>query len=444
MPAEPGPGHRHAARRSPTTRPRARCTDAQQRRRAVDRHQLRAPARRCTSPTCPPTRSRSTTAPRRRRRPGPTSRPSAANGCPQGSTESASTRSCSPTTRPAAPSSRSWPARTRSPATPTTTARPGTPSTGGGIPSRRRPPDHRRRRLLRRRRRRAAHLDYPNAVYYCSQDIADRVLRGLPRRRHDLRRRRPDVQPARLRRPARPRQGRARTARRTCPNKGCGADQAVVVSKDNGTDLDRPQGARRARRATPTRPSGVGANGTVYFGYVGADGTPGRRGQPRPGQDLDRPARTSAPSFGIQNAVFPTVVAGDDDRAAFAYLGTPTGGNYQDNAELPRRLAPLRRHHLRRRQDLGDQRRDARTTRSRRGSICTGGTTCGNDRNLLDFIDVTVDDHGRVAGRVRRRLHRRLRHRPEPRAAATPTPRSRGRAAAGRCSRSTTRPARPR
>jgi hypothetical protein len=34
--------------------------------------------------------------------------------------------------------------------------------------------------------------------------------------------------------------------------------------------------------------------------------------------------------FGIKNAVFPAVVAGDDDRASFAYIGTPTGGNYQD------------------------------------------------------------------------------------------------------------------
>jgi CARDB len=31
-----------------------------------------------------------------------------------------------------------------------------------------------------------------------------------------------------------------------------------------------------------------------------------------------------------------------------------------------------------------------------RGSIYTGGTTCGNDRNLLDFIDVTVDKKGQV------------------------------------------------
>src|SRR5205085_1303432 len=30
------------------------------------------------------------------------------------------------------------------------------------------------------------------------------------------------------------------------------------------------------------------------------------------------------------------------------------------------------------------------------GSICTGGTLCGSDRNLLDFNDITVDKEGRV------------------------------------------------
>ena len=30
------------------------------------------------------------------------------------------------------------------------------------------------------------------------------------------------------------------------------------------------------------------------------------------------------------------------------------------------------------------------------GSICTGGTTCGNDRNLLDFNDLQIDSEGRV------------------------------------------------
>ena len=31
-----------------------------------------------------------------------------------------------------------------------------------------------------------------------------------------------------------------------------------------------------------------------------------------------------------------------------------------------------------------------------RGSICTGGTTCGADRNLLDFNDTEIDHEGRV------------------------------------------------
>jgi hypothetical protein len=31
-----------------------------------------------------------------------------------------------------------------------------------------------------------------------------------------------------------------------------------------------------------------------------------------------------------------------------------------------------------------------------RGPICTAGTTCGSDRNLLDFIDVTVSKQGRI------------------------------------------------
>jgi hypothetical protein len=31
-----------------------------------------------------------------------------------------------------------------------------------------------------------------------------------------------------------------------------------------------------------------------------------------------------------------------------------------------------------------------------KGSICTGGTTCGKDRNLLDFMDVQIDKQGRV------------------------------------------------
>ena len=177
------------------------------------------------------------------------------------------------------------------------------------------------------------------------------------------------------------------------PNKGCGADQAAVVSKDNGTTWT----VSKVPGATPgdSDPSvGVGANGTVYFGYVGADGRPGTAVSHDQGKTwTDRqPVGTG---FGIRNAVFPTVVAGDDDRASIASLGTPTGGNYQDNASFH----GVWHLYVDTTYDGGRTWVTSDATPGdpvQVGSICTGGTTCGDDRNLLDFIDVTVDDHGRI------------------------------------------------
>jgi len=233
---------------------------------------------------------------------------------------------------------------------------------------------------------------YPNAVYYCSQDIATAFCAtsrdggttfgaGVPTYSlldcgglHGHVKVAPD--------------GTA-----YLPNKGCGDSQAVVVSKDNGTTWN----VEKVPGATPgdSDPSvGVGANGTTYFGYVGADGKPGvavSRDQGTTWTDR-QPVGTE---FGIQNAVFPTMVAGDDDRAAFAYLGTPTGGNYQDTANFK----GVWHLYVTTTYDGGKTWQTSDATPNdpvQRGSICTGGTTCGNDRNLLDFIDVTTDSHGRV------------------------------------------------
>ena len=177
------------------------------------------------------------------------------------------------------------------------------------------------------------------------------------------------------------------------PNKGCGDSQAAVVSKDNGTSWT----VSKVPGATPgnSDPSvGVGANGTVYFGYVGADGKPGMAVSHDKGKTwVNR--QTVGTEFGIQNAVFPTVVAGDDDRASIAYLGTPTGGNSEDNASFH----GVWHLYVDTTYDGGKTWVTSDATPNdpvQVGSICTGGTTCGDDRNLLDFIDVTTDDHGRV------------------------------------------------
>jgi subtilase family serine protease len=139
---------------------------------------------------------------------------------------------------------------------------------------------------------------------------------------------------------------------------------------------------------------GVGKNGTVYFGSVGSDGRPAVAVSRDHGASWSnqQPVGTE---YQINNAVFPTMVAGDDDRAAFAFIGTPTDGNYQDTANFQ----GVWHLYVSTTYDGGKtwQTSDATPTDPvQRGSICTGGTTCGNDRNLLDFIDVTIDKQGQV------------------------------------------------
>jgi hypothetical protein len=264
------------------------------------------------------------------------------------------------------------------------------PSTGGGIPS---GVDH---QTLG-----GGHFSadgpgglglYPNAVYYCSQDIATAFCAvsrdggrtfgaGIPTYSlldcgglHGHIKVAPD--------------GTA-----YLPNKGCGDTQGLVVSKDNGTTWT----VHQVTGSTPSDsdPSvGVGSNGTVYFGYVGADGVPAVATSTNQGQTWQN-SQPVGTEFGIKNAVFPAVVAGDDDRAAFAYLGTPTGGNYQDIDNFH----GVWHLYVSYTYDGGQTWVTSDATPNdpvQRGSICTGGTTCGDDRNLLDFIDATIDSHGRV------------------------------------------------
>lgn len=105
------------------------------------------------------------------------------------------------------------------------------------------------------------------------------------------------------------------------PNKSCGGTQGLVVSKDNGTTW----AVKEVTGSTPgdSDPSvGIGSNGTTYFGYVGADNKPAVATSHDDGKTWQYNQQVGV-EFDIKNAVFPAVVAGDDNRAAFAYLGTP-------------------------------------------------------------------------------------------------------------------------
>ncbi|MGZ4633525.1 MAG: hypothetical protein ACXV2G_12765, partial [Actinomycetes bacterium] len=177
------------------------------------------------------------------------------------------------------------------------------------------------------------------------------------------------------------------------PNKGCGGNQGVAVSDDNGATWN----LRKVPMSTPgdSDPSvGIGSDGTTYFGYQNSDGTARIAVSHDKGKTWVDDQNVGA-QLGVKNVVFPAVVAGDSNRAAFAFIGTTTGGNYQDAANF----TGVWHLYVATTYDGGVSWVTTDVTPNdpvQKGSICTGGTTCGNDRNLLDFMDITIDKQGRV------------------------------------------------
>lgn len=175
------------------------------------------------------------------------------------------------------------------------------------------------------------------------------------------------------------------------PNKGCGGEQAVVVSEDNGLTWQvRKVPASAAAGSDPS--VGVGSGGRVYFGYADADTTAAISVSNDRGLTWSAPLDVGA-AFGINNVVFPAVVAGDDDRAAFAFLSTPTAGGLQGP-----RFTGIWHLYVATTYDGGATWTTVDATPNdpvQRGCIWLGGgaNIC---RNLLDFMDVQIDHEGRV------------------------------------------------
>jgi hypothetical protein len=175
------------------------------------------------------------------------------------------------------------------------------------------------------------------------------------------------------------------------PNKSCGGQQGMAVSTDNGmTWTIRTVPGSSAGASDPS--VGVGADGTVYFGYQNGDGRPKVAVSHDRGVTWVNSQDISAP-FGIRNTAFPAVVAGDGDRAAFAYLGTTTGGNFQDAG-----FSGIWHLYVAHTYDGGQSwiTKDATAYDPvQSGCVWLGGGS-NPCRNLLDFMDATVDAQGRV------------------------------------------------
>jgi hypothetical protein len=186
------------------------------------------------------------------------------------------------------------------------------------------------------------------------------------------------------------------------PVKNCGdpPQAAVVVSEDAGTTWSvRPiPGSTGTYQGVLLDPSvGIGAGGRIYLGYQRDDGHPWIAVSDDKGLTW-RDHQDVGAALGIHSIVFPAVVAGHNDRAAFAFLGTQQEGDYQSPGAFHGSWHLYVAHTF----DGGATWTTVDATPLdpvQRGSICNDGTTCSNvpdDRNLLDFIDAQVDGEGRV------------------------------------------------
>lgn len=130
----------------------------------------------------------------------------------------------------------------------------------------------------------------------------------------------------------------------------------------------------------------------LYFGFASGDTSPAIAVSNDRGLTWSNPVDVGA-TFGINNVVFPAVVAGDDDRAAFAFYGTPTAGSLQ----APR-FQGVWHLYVAHTYDGGATWTTVDVTPNdpmQRGCIWLGGGSniC---RNMLDFMGADVDKRGRV------------------------------------------------
>jgi PKD repeat protein len=178
------------------------------------------------------------------------------------------------------------------------------------------------------------------------------------------------------------------------PNKACGSSQGGAVSTDAGTTWSQflvPNSG-----TSNSDPSiGIDRNNTAYYCYTPNDGSAHVAVSHDGGQTWTNDYDIGA-SVGVVQAVFPEAVAGDPGRAACGFLGTDKPGNFQTGSFSGRWYLFIATTY-----DGGKTWTTVNATPNDpvqgAGGICLAGIGCsGNNRNLLDFNEVTLDSHGNV------------------------------------------------
>jgi hypothetical protein len=178
----------------------------------------------------------------------------------------------------------------------------------------------------------------------------------------------------------------------------CGGKQGLVVSEDNGLtwELRLIPGSTES----VSDPSvGIGADGTLYYGYSdNGDSVPKVAVSRDKGRNWINISDVGA-SVGIKNVSFPSVIAGDSDRAAIFFLGSTTGGSSGVGQDLGA-FNGAWYGYIAMTYDRGNTWITVNATPDdpvQLGPICGQGTLCADgSRELLDFNDLTVDKQGRV------------------------------------------------
>jgi hypothetical protein len=176
------------------------------------------------------------------------------------------------------------------------------------------------------------------------------------------------------------------------PDADCGGKQGVVVSTNNGLTWSVRTVPSSSTQDESDPSVAVGAGGTVYFGWQNGDGHP----YVAVSQDRGvtwKNIKDVGTGFGLQNIQFPTMIAGDDDRAAMAFLGTPTPGDDQSPS-----FTGVWRLYVAVTCNRGSTWTTVNATPTdpvQRGCIWLGGGS-NQCRNLLDFIGIALDRTGRI------------------------------------------------
>jgi len=239
---------------------------------------------------------------------------------------------------------------------------------------------------------------YPNAVYYCSQDIATAFCArsddggttfGTQTPLYAL------TQCGGL-------HGHVKVAPDGTvyvPNRGCGSNTAVVVSTDNGLTwtIQPVQNGSVTNTAASDDPAvGIDAGGKVYCLFA-MGGTYAGIGVSSDQGATWKNIYDLAANVGVKNVAFPAAVGGDAGRAAVAFYGSTTGPS-DPGASSADQFPGVWHLYVAHTFDGGNHWTTTDVTPNlpmqRMGLLRGGGGPV--DRNLLDFFDITMDRDGRA------------------------------------------------